>query len=271
MGKIRENSSIFGEAHGKIGNNVLAKTKYGTQVKSLPKPHFVIPPGQLLEMEYMDYVSKIYDTITEQEAGYWRLWGEYPWVRRLYTKKKHIDGRNLFFAVNMKRIEIGEPVIISIPHFNSTQVFNKIKIEIIKVKNRKDLILEFSPEIKENIKLVVTATRGLKDNLLHIPVVEYKKIAILDSSFKSGDSLRENYLRVHDRMPEAGKKISFNVTSVNKECGADSMPFKINVHQDDGDRERLRHELSENFEKRLILESLKNPEKTPNKRGIKAK
>ena len=271
MGKIRENSSLLGEAHGKIGNHVLALTKYGTQVKSLPMPHLVIPPGQLMEMEYMDYVSKIYDTLTEKEAEYWKLWGEYTWVRRLYTKKKHLDGRNLFFAVNMKRLEIGEPVIISLPNFKSAQAFNKIKIEIIKDKNRKDIILTFSPEIQEDIKLVVKATRGLKENLLHIPAVENKKIAILDSSFKSGDSLREYYLGVHERMPEAGKKISFNVTSVNRECGADNMPVKINVHQDDGDRERLRHELSENFEKRLILESLKNPEKTPNKRGIKAK
>lgn len=270
MGKIRANSSILGEVHGKIGRNVIARTKYGSQIKDAPKEHLVIPPGQLLEMEYMDYVSKIYDTLTEQEAGYWKLWGQYQWIRSLYTKKKHIDGRNLFFAVNMKRIEIGEPVIISIPSFKSAQAFNKINIEIIKVKNRKDLILEFSPEINENTKLVVKATRGLKDNLLHIPVVEYKKIALLDSSFKSGDSLREYYLSVHERMPEAGKKISFTLTSVNRECGADKLFDMINVHQNDGNRERQRHELSEKFEKRLRLESLESPEKTRDKRRINA-
>ena len=235
MGKLVHNS-IIGDAKGKIGDLLIADTKYGPQVKELPGPHLIIPPGQLQEMEYWSFVSNAYDQVTEQEAGWWRLWASYPYIRRLYTKSRHLEGRNMFFAVNMKRIEIGEPVILSIPHFENAQLFERIDIELVNKRNKKELVLNFSPVIKENTKLIITATGGVKENLLKIDAAEYKKIAILDSSFKSGRTLSKQYLELYKDFPEEGLKIGFKVSSVNRECGTQLMLKDIRIHQFTGDK-----------------------------------
>lgn len=231
MGKIRKNSSLLGEGQGKIGKNVFSKTKYGTVVRDLPSEHLIIPPGQLKQMDYMDFVSKTYSKLSEEEAGWWRQWASYPEVRNLYTKKGHLEGRNLFFAVNMKRIETGEPLILSKPDFGNAQMFDKIKIDIVSVNNKRDIILDIFPEIEENTKLIIRATEGVQDNILSIHASEYKKICILDSGFRSGSSIKEFYLSVHKTMPGKDKKIVFLVTSVNRDCGSSSNPKKISARQ----------------------------------------
>ena len=208
-----------------------AKTRYGTVVKDLPTEHLVIPPGQLKQMDYMDFVSKIYSTITEEEANWWRQYAGYGDMRRLYTKKNHLDGRNLFFAVNMKRLEIGEPLILSIPNFNLPQEFEKIKIDIVSINNKRDIILDISSEIEEKTKMIIYATEGVLDNRLSIHPSEYKKICILDSGFRSGSSIKDFYLSVYKTMPGKDRKIVFSVTSVNRDCGSSSNPKKISARQ----------------------------------------
>jgi hypothetical protein len=230
MGKVRQ-SSIIGDIHGRLGDKQIANTKYGEQVKNMPKVHSVIPIGQLKEMEFWGYVSGEYDTLTEKEAEWWALRANIPEVRSLYTKKRYLQGRNLFFSINMKRLDIGEPVIKAIPSFEHAQTFQNISVEIVRVKGKKDIILKYTPAIKEETKLVITATAGVKENLLYIHPSEYKRIALLDSSFKSGDSLRKHYLNVYKSIPKTGMKVSFLIQSVNRKCGTSSMPAKRNAHQ----------------------------------------
>jgi hypothetical protein len=239
MGKIRQNG-IIGDVQGKLGDKVIANTKYGEQVKKSPKGHSVIPEGQRKEMNYFEYVAGEYGRLTEQEATWWAQRANAPEVRTLYTKKRYLQGRNLFFSINMKLLDIGEPIIMSLPSFNHAQTFEKITVEIVQEKGKKDIILRFSPEIKEETKLVITATAGVKDNLLYIHPSEYKRIALLDSNFMSGESLRKHYLQVYKSIPKTGMKVSFLIESVNRKCGTSSMPVKRNVHQYSDNKSRVK-------------------------------
>jgi hypothetical protein len=229
MTKLRENI-IFGEFEGNAGNKTIAKTKYGKQLKDKPGERGIITEGQQNGMNDWGYISSVYDTLTEKEVMQWVEKGKDRDIRRMYTKEKYLDGRNLFFSVNRKRLEIGMPIIKTIPKFSSTQGFVIIRAELVTKGDEKDILLIFNPGIEDCTLFKIMASSGVKENLTFIHPNLCKTIGMLDSSFKSGDSILQLYLDAFKQLPEPGLKIGFEIEPINKDCGSTGMHFKNNVH-----------------------------------------
>ncbi len=229
MAKIKDND-IVGDVGGNIGDKSIARTKYGKQLKNKPKKRTYITPGQKKGMNIWGYISSVYDTFTEKEAIWWAQAARDRDIRRLYTKERHLDGRNLFFSVNMKILDLELPIVRTLPRFTHAQSFNKFDIELVEEGKKQDIILKFEPEIEADTVMKITASGGVKENLTFIHPNLYKRIGLLDSNFKSGDSLMKLYLKYYKKLPERGLKIGFEIEVANGKCGTVNMPIKMNIH-----------------------------------------
>lgn len=231
MGKIKSPDDIM-DVSGRLGNKVIADTKYGKQVKKLPEQDNKIVQPDTKEVTDWAYVSREYDKLTEAEATMWARYANTREIRQMYSKERYLQGRNLFFSINMKLLEIGEPIIRKIPLFKSAQMFFEMSLELRGNVEEIDIIFNFSPEINEDTKLIIKSSGPVKENLLFIHPSLYKKLLIADHSFISGSSLREVYLHNHQQMPVEGQKIGFLFETVNRNCGTANIPVKINAHLD---------------------------------------
>lgn len=225
-----DDDNILGRIRGKIDDKTIADTKYGPELKNNPKTAKIITPGQKKGMNIWAYISGEYDTLTEQEALWWVNAGRNRYVRRLYTKEKHIDGRNLFFSVNSGVLNIGDEIVKKLPEFKHAQTFSKINVELVEKRKKKDIILTFEQEILHETVLIIHATKGVKEVLTYINPNKYKRIGIIDREFKSGDSIMEMYMNYYKTLPEQGLKIGFLLTPVNRECGHVGMTIDRRLH-----------------------------------------
>jgi hypothetical protein len=84
-------------------------------------------------------------------------------------------------------------------------------------------------KLEEFTKLSIFGTPAMKESKYSVNENMFRKIHVADSSFKPGESIKKEYLKIFKTMPKAGEKIVFYVKSVNKTCGIAIRHFNIHV------------------------------------------
>ena len=172
-------------------------------------------------------LAAVYSSLTEKEALTWELAARNGSIRKIVTKKNNITAQILFNTLNRNRQEIGEAIIRTAPVITSALYIGLVEISITDGKNGKDMVMSILPEIDAETKVIIYATAPVRNSILSPNINDYKKIHVIDSTFKSGDSIIEPYLNKYKVMPKEGEKIVFLVKPVNKNCGTVNVPYKV--------------------------------------------
>ena len=86
-----------------------------------------------------------------------------------------------------------------------------------------DLLMVIDPAISGNTKLSLFATMPVKNSELYGTHKRFK-IAVLDSSFVSGSSIKDFYFQKYNQLPETRFKVFFEIKSTNLHTGFSSTP-----------------------------------------------
>lgn len=215
---------IDGDLSGKLGNRVYGRNRYGAFVREYVKSSKPLTAAQMEKNELFEKISPVWVSLDDNERRQWLVYGNDRSVASMLGNRKIKTGWNLYHSINLRRLSINEPVLRKFPNFDYPQQIDNVNISISEKKKKKDLILEISPEIREDTKVIIWATEAISNGRTYINNNLYKIIKIADHSFKSGSSIKAAYLKVHGRMPEHMEKVSFMVKAVHRECGVTSFP-----------------------------------------------
>ena len=112
--------------------------------------------------------------------------------------------------LNKNLYEAGAPFMLDFPSGNlqAPQNFTHFEVQIVNTPSGIDFIMFFEPAISSNIKLSLFATAPVK-NCESYGTTKRFKIAVLDSSFLSGSSIKELYWKKYSQLPDTMSKIFF--------------------------------------------------------------
>ncbi len=136
-----------------------------------------------------------------------------------------LPGFYFFMKLNKNLSEVGEPLITDFPDIKYLQPQNisSFSVKMVNSNSGNDILLFFNPAINNKTKLSLFATMPLKLSLSYSTSHAYK-IAVLDSSFISGSSIKDFYLHKHKQLPDSMSKVFFEIKSANINSGFTSVP-----------------------------------------------
>jgi hypothetical protein len=140
------------------------------------------------------------------------------------------DGMVLFLSFNRNLQEAEEPYVRiapSYPVFPPSLFDTSIEIQL--EETAIDIIFYNNTQIDKDTKVIIYATPILTSGKIEINKRLYRKIGVIDSDFKKGDSICEFYFDVFNEIPEEGDEISFIFKSVNRNIGTVSPPLGLVV------------------------------------------
>ena len=119
----------------------------------------------------------------------------------------------------MNLVEIGEPLRADPPGFLNPQIFINVRFEYINKDGKADIRMHLGEEIKEDTKIIISATEPLGRGKRKVDDSWYKKIGVVGNEFKSGDSILAQYLQLYKDMKDDFYKICFKYREVHKISG----------------------------------------------------
>lgn len=201
--------------------------KYGPYKRKRVKAHDPKTKSQVKVRNSFGELAAIWRSISSKEMRYWDMYARDIDRRKYYTNAKTMTGQIFFNTVNRNQQEAEAPMIKKCPFPMDAQMFEKMDIIVINNKKVKDIVLKFEPEMEAYTKLSIFATPPVRENKLYVNPNEFKKIHVIGSVFKAGDSIKSAYLNKYKNMPGVGEKAEFLVKSYNISCGTVSQPKKI--------------------------------------------
>lgn len=214
-----ELESLLGDFRGQVGDYIISKkgkTKY-IRKKGKKKNHHTKPKqkteGRLGEL------SKIWNSLTIKER---RTWFKLFKSEHIFDNKKNkqiSDPRYLFIGLNREMQEIGEPINRIAPVYAEPQIMFDAKVEMVLKGKNLSMNLHLLNEIEANTKVIVLATPSLTNPSDEINERLYRLITVIDSNFVSGSSIKEEYLKVFQKIVRVGEEFSFKFKPVHKLSG----------------------------------------------------
>lgn len=174
--------------------------------------------------------SRGYGQLTDGQIEVWNHAAKVFLLRSIGKKKIIKDGRSLYHYINLNLYEIGEPPLILPPVFENPQIYSDIKFEFIKKSKKTDIKLYLNPEIKEETKIILSATPCLSKGKHRVKDSWFKKIKVIGSKFKSGDSLMADYLSIFKTVDKDAYKICFKYREVHKRSGISHFAKNFNMY-----------------------------------------
>jgi hypothetical protein len=216
-----------GQLSGKLGKNVYGHNRHGDYVREYVKSDKPPTDSMAEKNQEFEKISPVWESLEDNERIPWLTYGSDRSIASMLGNKKIKTGWNLYHSINLRRLYINETVLRKFPQFKYPQQIDKFNVKITEKRKKKDIIFEISPEIRDDTKIVIMATEGLSNGKTFINDNLYKIIKIADHKFRSGNSIKADYMKVFGIMPEHMKKVSFKVKAVHRECGVTGFPQKI--------------------------------------------
>ncbi len=146
-------------------------------------------------------------------------------------KRYVLPGFYFFMKMNRNLYEVNEPILENFhpDRFSQPQIFTSFKVRLIDTPTDKDLQLIIYPPINSTTKIKLSATMPLKVTELY-GTHKTRKIAVLDSSFVSGSSIKDYYLNKYPTLPESNSKAFFDIKSTNINSGISTTPISSEVY-----------------------------------------
>lgn len=226
MAKIRYSGTVNGVS-GKLGDEVHSHTRNRKYAKKATTKEFIKTEGRARTMDSFAVRISGWNKLTDSQIDVWEDRARALRLRSIGQRTIIQTGRELHNYINLNLHEIGEPPRIYAPNFDYPQYILNMTAQFIKESEPPDIRLDFKTEIQENTRIIIYATHSLKRGQRQVENSWYKKIGVIGSEFKSGDSILARYLRVFDTILPEMYKISFKYREVHKISGISNLerPF----------------------------------------------
>ena len=223
------NSIYTPNLSGKQGNIVFSNNKYGPYScdKSIP-----VDPNTEAQQKVRSGtadIARTWATLTSLQRKEWcRQADNYPFQKK--GNVYFLTGFMFFMKLNRNLYEVNVPILKDFPAHQNTppQTFESYEIQMINTSAGKDLLLYISPAIESKTKIKLFATKDIKVSEMYGTHKLYK-IAVLDSSFISGSSIKQYYIKKYNKLPSLGGKSFFDYVSVNINSGFTTLPRSSEV------------------------------------------
>jgi hypothetical protein len=218
---------IVSDIRGGLGEEVFTKTKGSNIVKKKGKPKKSKSKAKKRTTNAFKDLSVPWNKLRSVTKRQWNSLLMRDNVRWLFRESKIMMGINLYYSVNRNLQEIDEEIINEVPVFKEAQFIKSADAKIIKTGRKRDIKLYIGNGINEENKVVVYATKPITKDSDLSNYRKYRKIKVLDSSFRQGKSVMKEYQQVLKVTPEEGDMIGIRLRAVNIECGVRSHIYQI--------------------------------------------
>jgi hypothetical protein len=217
------NSIYTTNMSGKQGNVIFSRNKYGPFSCLRKVPTNPNTPAQQMVRSGTKNIALQWERLTPLQREGWNREAS----KHLFHKKDKsycLTGFMFFMKLNRNLYEIGIPINLDVPvgSGNNALEVGSFSVNMIDNTSGKDYLLFFDPPIDSRNKLIVYATKSIKvteQYMTHVPF----KIAVLDSTFLSGSSIKDYFLRKYKSLPDSGSKVFFKIKFTNISSGFTSV------------------------------------------------
>lgn len=199
---------------------------YGPYLKSYSKPYDSNTCyQQKVRMEF-SHITRVWSKLTNDQV---LEWNEAVRIYGIKNKRKtgFISGLDFFIQTNMNILNAGGTLIRDCPVRSGTLMYpDKFNIEIVKKNKQTDILLTFSPDLKKNETIVLSATHPLR-YLYNFNHRQFRKIGVIDNSWNPG-SVSSSVLPLYRERfgvdVEDNRMIGFKYQLINKVTGEANKP-----------------------------------------------
>ena len=210
-------SDFISDIRGKVGGTVYSRNRFGFYRKALVIPINPRTEDQVKVRDLYTGASKLYGSLSNSQMLLWQsLAQNHPQTVR--GKTTVLTSFLMFMKLNRNLQEIDETPIVDAPPYDEPQIFDSFSVDIVTTPGSEDITLNISPAIASGTKIKVFATRVLKPGVRFVDG-NFRKIAVLDSTFISGGSIEAAYIAKFGGSPRTGEKAAFRIVAVSKASG----------------------------------------------------
>ena len=218
------NSIYTPNLSGKQGNIVFSSNQYGPYSADKSIPFNPNTEAQQKVRSGTAGISRIWSTLTSVQRQQWCERSK----KFAFSKKGiqyYLPGFYFFMKLNRNLYEINEPIMRDCPSFLNyePQDFSSFEVRMVDTHSGKDLLLFLFPAINNNTKIKLFASKDVKTSEMYGTHRLYK-IAVLDSTFVSGSSIKDYYTEKYVNLPASNGKAFFDIRSTNINSGFTSLP-----------------------------------------------
>ena len=209
---------------GKLGGVIFSRNQYGVYTCMRKIPVDPNTPAQQTTRAGTAKIARLWTTLTPAQRLKWT-----EQSKKYQFKKKgktYFLTPNIFFMkLNKNLYEVGAPLMLDFPSGNleEPQNFTQFEVQMVNTPSGKDLLMFIDPAINNNTKLSLFATMPV-NNSESYGSSKRLKIAVLDSSFHSGSSIKDLYWNKYNQLPGTTTKVFFEIKSVNLQSAFASVP-----------------------------------------------
>lgn len=225
MARNRKYSQLD-DMQGSIGRIIVSRNRYGSFTYEKPEYFHKSTPAQKKTQHYHKQVLKLWQTLSPKEIMPIDRQAADQDIRRMCHPAEIVTGYSLFYYLKRNLQEIGEPLTNKVPLITSgAQFIPNFMVEIKKNKKKPNLKLYMGDNIDTNNKLIIYATHSVPGGICRAKDSWYRKISVLDSSFKQGNYITTDYLNVFKSIDTEAMSIFFKFKTVDKRSGMASNPI----------------------------------------------
>jgi len=210
---------------GKLGAVIFSRNQYGVYTCMRKPPVNPNTDAQKFTRAGTRNISREWAKLTDAQRENWRIAAHnYPFQKKGITY--FLQGYVFFLKLNKNLYEVGEPVLKDFPLGAKIdpQIFDLFSVTLVDTPTGKDMLLFLEPAINSNSKLSLFATMPVKSSELYGTRRRYK-IAVLDSSFVSGSSIKDLYYNKFGQLPWSATKAFFEYKVTSLVNGFSSNPI----------------------------------------------
>ena len=224
MASIRKYTQ-YDDMHGKLGKLILSRNRYGSFAYEMPEYVNRSTNAQIRTQLSHREVIKLWQTLSPKEIYYIDMMASDPAVKSMCHPAVIATGYSLFYYLKRNLQEIGEPLTNKVPSLTKgVQYIADFNVELKKYRGKQGLKLTMRSEINKNTKLIVYATHSVPGGIGKPNNSWFRKISILDSSFKQGSYITSDYLNVFKSIDMNAMSMFFRFKTVDRRSGLASNP-----------------------------------------------
>jgi hypothetical protein len=224
MAKVKF-TAIVAQMRGKLAGSVFARGRYGNYMRTLTSPINSNTPSQERIRSMFSKVITGWFNLTNDERDAWNQRAMLSAKSVSFGESFNYTGRVLFNHLNRNLQEINEAIITTPPAMDPVESFDTFSVNILTTPGSEDIKASLSPAIDANTKVIIYATPVINQAAVYINPNWFRKVAVLDSTFVSGSTIKTEYLSVFKVMPTTGQRVAFKMKAVAKASGKDQYPL----------------------------------------------
>ena len=218
MAKVKF-TAIVAQMRGKLAGSVFARGRYGNYIRTLTSG---INSNSLSQDRVRSLFSNLVSgwyNLNDNQRELWNNAAQMAGQVSSFGDSFNYTGRVLYNHLNRNLQEIDVALIEIPPVMSPVQSFEDFQADIVVTPGAEDITINFSPAIDAETKVIIYATPTLNRGAVYISPRWYRKVAVLDSTFLTSDSIKDEYISVFKTLPGAGQRAAFKFKAVSKLTG----------------------------------------------------